>query len=57
MEIQKFEYLEKDKSFLDEIKFFIVFEGLLVGEKLLKNSRHIFHDPPMVHGGCLAGRN
>ena len=28
-EIQKFEYLENEKSFLDEIKtFFIVFEGL-----------------------------
>ena len=31
--IQKFEYLENDKSFLDEIKtFFIVFEGSF-GEK------------------------
>ena len=34
MEIQKFEYLENEKSFLDEIKvFFIVFEGLSVSEK------------------------
>ena len=33
--LQKFEYLEKEKSFLDEIKtFFIVFKGLLLlGEK------------------------
>ena len=32
MKIQKFEYLENKKSFLDEI-FFIVFEGLSFGEK------------------------
>ena len=33
--IQKFEYLENKKSFLDEIKtFFIVFEGLSFGEKI-----------------------
>ena len=33
--LQKFEYLEKEKSFLGEIKtFFIVFNGLLLlGEK------------------------
>ena len=32
--IQKFEYLENEKSFLDEIKaFFIVFEGLSYGQK------------------------
>ena len=33
--IQKFEYLENEKRFLDEIKkhFFIVFEGLSLGEK------------------------
>ena len=32
--IQKFEYLENKMSFLDEIKtFFIVFEGLSLGEK------------------------
>ena len=32
--IQKFEYLENEKSFLDEIKtFFIVFEGLSFAEK------------------------
>ena len=31
---QKFEYLENEKSFLDEIKtFFTVFEGLSLGEK------------------------
>ena len=32
--IQIFEYLENEKSFLDEIKilFFIVFEGLSFGE-------------------------
>ena len=30
---QKFEYLENEKRFLDEIKtLFIVFEGLLLGE-------------------------
>ena len=34
---QKFEYLENEKSFLDEIKkFFRFFEGLLFGEKFLK---------------------
>ena len=33
--LQKLEYLENKKSFLDEIKrtFFIVFEGLSFGEK------------------------
>ena len=31
---QKFEYLENEKSFLDEMKkIFIVFEGLLFGQK------------------------
>ena len=34
MEIQKFEYLENKKRFLDEIKTsFIVFVGLSFGEK------------------------
>ena len=36
MEKQKFEYLKDEKSVLDEIKkktFFIVFEGLSLGEK------------------------
>ena len=33
-EIQKFGYLQNEKSFLDELKiFFIVFEGLSFGEK------------------------
>ena len=33
--IQKFEYLENEKSFFDEIKtFFIVFEGLSFDEKI-----------------------
>ena len=33
--LQKFEYLVNENSFLDEIKnFFIVFEGLLFGEKI-----------------------
>ena len=33
--IQKFEYLENKKSFLDEIKtFFTVFEELSFGEKI-----------------------
>ena len=32
-EIQKFEYLENEKSFLYEKAFFIVFEGLSFGEK------------------------
>ena len=33
MQIQKFEYLENKKNFLDEIKtFFIVFEALSFGE-------------------------
>ena len=33
--LQKFEYLENEKSFLDEIKtFFIVFEGLSFDEKI-----------------------
>ena len=32
--IQKFEYLKKEKSFLDEIKtFFIAFEGPSFGKK------------------------
>ena len=32
---QKFEYLENEKSFLDEIKtLFIVLEGLSFGEKI-----------------------
>ena len=41
--IQKFDYLENEKSFLDEIKnTFIVFEGLSFGENrnLIKNSGH-----------------
>ena len=34
MEIQKFEYLENEKSFLDETKIsFIVCEGLSFGKK------------------------
>ena len=35
MKIQKLEYLENEKSFLDEIKktFFIVFKGLLFSEE------------------------
>ena len=37
MEIQKFEYLENEKSFFDDIKTFVfVFEGLLFGEKIKK---------------------
>ena len=33
-EIQKFEYLENKKSFLDEIKTFsVVFDGLSFGQK------------------------
>ena len=33
--IQKFEYLENEKSFLQEIKtFFTVFEGLSFGEQI-----------------------
>ena len=33
--LQKFEYLENKKSFLDEIKtFFIAFEGLSFGEEI-----------------------
>ena len=31
--MQKFEYLENEKSFLDEIKKFSVFEVLSFGEK------------------------
>ena len=43
--LQKIEYLENEKSFLDEIKntLFIVFEGLSFGEKnknLIKNSTY-----------------
>ena len=42
--LQKFEYLENEKSFLDDIKIlFIVFKGLPFGEKnknLIKNSGH-----------------
>ena len=34
-EIQNFEYLQNEKSFLDEIKsIFIVFKGLSFGEKI-----------------------
>ena len=37
--LQKFEYLENEKSFLDEIKtFFIVFEGISFGEKIKDTS-------------------
>ena len=32
--IQKFEYLENEKRFLEEIIFFIGFEGLSFGEKI-----------------------
>ena len=33
--LQKFEYLENEKSFLDEIKnVFVVFKGLSYGEKI-----------------------
>ena len=33
--LQKYEYLDNEKSFLDEIKtFFIVFEGLSFDEKI-----------------------
>ena len=32
--IQKCEYLEKEKSFFDEIKHFSVCEGLSFGEKI-----------------------
>ena len=31
--IQKFKYLKNEKGFLDQITFFIVFEGLSFGEK------------------------
>ena len=38
--VQTFEYLENKKRFLDRIKsFFLVFEELLLGEKI-KISRH-----------------
>ena len=37
-EIQKLEYLENEKSFLDEIKFFIVFEGPSVNEKIIADT-------------------
>ena len=37
--LQKFEYLENEKSFLDEYKaFFVVFEGLLFVEKNKKKT-------------------
>ena len=40
--LQKFEYLENKKSFLDDIKtFFIVFEGLSFGEKKKKKKSKI----------------
>ena len=43
-EIQKFEYLKNKKSFFNEIKaFFIVFEGLSLGEKI-KNCDISFND-------------
>ena len=35
--MQKFEYLENEESFLDEIKsIFIVFEGISYDKKLIK---------------------
>ena len=35
IEIQKFEYLENEKSFLDDIKnIFHIFKGLSFGEKI-----------------------
>ena len=38
--LQKFEYLENEKSFLEEIKSIVlVFEGLSSGEKI-KNNGH-----------------
>ena len=38
--MQNFEYIENEKSFLDQIKaFFKIFEGLSFGEKI-KNSGH-----------------
>ena len=44
MKIPEFEYLKNEKSFLDEIKFFIVVvKGLSFGEKkkkMIKNSTH-----------------
>ena len=45
--LQKFEHLENEKSFLDEIKktFFIIFDGLsFLGKykNLIKNRRHKF---------------
>ena len=39
MEIQKFEYLENEKSFLDEIK--IVFHTFLKGYHLVRNKNMI----------------
>ena len=40
---KKIEYLENEKSFLDETKnhLFIVFKGLSVGEKILKNDKTV----------------
>ena len=37
--LQKIEYLENEKSFLDEITIFIVFQGLSFDEKI-KNCGH-----------------
>ena len=39
--LQKYEYLENEKSFFEEIKnSFYSFEGLSFGEKFIKNSGH-----------------
>ena len=41
-EIQNFEYLENEKSFLAEIKaLFIVFEGLSFGENIKNSGRKL----------------
>ena len=39
---QKFEYLENEERFLDQIKyFFIVFEGLSFGEKISNSGQNL----------------
>ena len=44
MGIQKFEYLENEKSFLDKVKKkFIVFEGLSFGEKIKNSGRKFIY--------------
>ena len=51
---KKIEYLENEKSFLDETKnhLFIVFTGLSVGEKILKNDKKQWTQALKIKPSC-----